>query len=127
MDTVASSMAPPESIEFNLDGQSVRAREGETLIEVAARRGLDIPHLCYKPGYRPDGNCRACMVEIKGERALAPSCCRKPTAGMEVTSDSARAVHSQRMIVELLASDMPERTYKTNSELDFWQRALGIA
>ena len=53
------------------------------------------------------------MVEIKGERVLAPSCCRQPTAGMEVSSDSARAVHSQKMIVELLASDMPERTYKT--------------
>jgi formate dehydrogenase major subunit len=66
------------------------------------------------------------MVEIKGERALAPSCCRQPAAGMEVSSESERAVHSQKMIVELLASDMPERTYKTASELDFWQRALGI-
>ena len=41
---------------------------------------------------RPDGNCRTCMVEIKGERVLAPSCCRYPTDGMEVTTDSARAV-----------------------------------
>ncbi len=114
------------AIAFMLNGRQVAAAADETIIEVADRVGLSIPRLCYKPGYRPDGNCRACMVEIKGERALAPSCCRKPTAGMEVTSDSARAVHSQRMIVELLASDMPERTYKTKSELDFWQRALGI-
>src|SRR3954463_13452745 len=115
-----------ETVTFRLNGNDVEAFPGETIIQTADRLGLSIPRLCYKPGYRPDGNCRACMVEIKGERALAPSCCRKPTAGMEVTSDSARAVHSQRMIVELLASDMPERTYKTNSELDFWQRALGI-
>jgi len=120
--------AKPEvpAIPFMLNGRQVAAAADETIIEVADRVGLSIPRLCYKPGYRPDGNCRACMVEIKGERALAPSCCRKPTPGMEVTSDSARAVHSQRMIVELLASDMPERTYKTDSELDFWERALGI-
>ena len=49
---------------------------GETIIEVADRLGVEIPRLCYKPGMRPDGNCRACMVEIKGERVLAPSCCR---------------------------------------------------
>src|SRR6476619_619064 len=115
-----------EAIVFSLNGADVSAAPGETILEAADRIGVAIPRLCYKPGYRPDGNCRACMVEIKGERALAPSCCRKPTAGMEVTSDSARAVHSQRMIVELLASDMPERTYKTDSELDFWKRALGI-
>ena len=75
---------------------------------------------------RPDGNCRACMVEIKGERVLAPSCCRKPTAGMEVTSDSPRAVHSQKIIVEMLAADVPARVYKLDSELEQWKRWLGI-
>ncbi len=115
-----------DAITFRLNGDDVSAAPGETIIQVADRLGVPIPRLCYKPGYRADGNCRACMVEIKGERALAPSCCRQPAAGMEVSSESERAVHSQKMIVELLASDMPERTYKTASELDFWQRALGI-
>ena len=115
-----------EAIAFSLNGADVAAAPGETIIEAADRLGVEIPRLCYKPGYRPDGNCRACMVEIKGERALAPSCCRQPTAGMVVSSNSARAVHSQKMIVELLASDMPERSYKTDSELDYWRRALDI-
>jgi len=115
-----------EAIAFSLNGADVAAAPGETIIEAADRLGVEIPRLCYKPGYRPDGNCRACMVEIKGERALAPSCCRQPTAGMVVSSNSARAVHSQKMIVELLASDMPERSYKTDSELDYWRRALNI-
>jgi formate dehydrogenase major subunit len=115
-----------EAIVFSLNGTNVSAAPGETIIEAADRLGVEIPRLCYKPGYRPDGNCRACMVEIKGERALAPSCCRQPTAGMVVSSDSERAVHSQKMIVELLASDMPERSYKTDNELDHWKRALGI-
>jgi formate dehydrogenase major subunit len=120
-------LSPGPDIAFRLNGEDVLATPGETIIEVADRVGVSIPRLCYKPGYRPDGNCRACMVEIKGERVLAPSCCRQPAAGMEVTSNSARAVHSQKMIVELLASDMPERAYKKDSELDYWQHALGIA
>ena len=118
--------SPGPDIAFRLNGEEVVAKPDETIIEVADRLGIAIPRLCYKPGYRPDGNCRACMVEIKGERVLAPSCCRKPAPEMEVTSDSARAVHSQKMIVELLASDMPDRSYRKDSELDFWKRALQI-
>jgi formate dehydrogenase major subunit len=115
-----------ELIEFRLNGEAASARPDETIIEAAKRHGVEIPHLCYKPGMRPDGNCRACMVEIKGERVLAPSCCRKPTAGMEVSSDSPRAVHSQKIIVEMLAADVPVRVYKLDSELEQWKRWLGL-
>src|ERR1700757_1478321 len=100
------------AIAFTLNNASVTAHPGETIIEAADRLGVQIPRLCYKPGYRPDGNCRACMVEIKGERLLAPSCCRRPMAGMEVTSTSERAMHAQKLIVELLASDMPAKAYR---------------
>src|SRR6478609_3321864 len=126
MNAPHEAIVAQDAVVFRLNGENVDAAPGETIIEAADRLGVSIPRLCYKPGYRPDGNCRACMVEIKGERVLAPSCCRKPTAGMEVTSDSARALHSQKMIVELLASDMPERSYTTDSELDYWQHQLGI-
>ncbi|HTS21884.1 MAG TPA: formate dehydrogenase subunit alpha [Casimicrobiaceae bacterium] len=115
-----------EQIAFRLNGEEVSAFADETIIEVADRLGVQIPRLCYKPGMRPDGNCRSCMVEIKGERVLAPSCCRRPTKDMEVSSTSERAVHSQKMIVELLASDMPAKSYRRDSELDHWQRVLGI-
>ncbi len=114
------------TIAFQLNGRPIEAAPGETIIEAAQRHGVEIPHLCYTPGMRPDGNCRACMVEIKGERLLAPSCCRKPSAGMEVSSESPRALHSQKTIVELLASDVPDRVYKPDSELARWQRALGV-
>ncbi len=77
-------------------------------------------------GMRPDGNCRTCMVEIKGERVLAPSCCRYPKQGMEVTTDSARAVTSQKMSIELLLADMPETAYTLDSELDQWAKKLQI-
>ncbi|MCC7417665.1 MAG: formate dehydrogenase subunit alpha [Acidobacteria bacterium] len=114
------------AIAFTLNGEPVEARSGETIIEAAKRYGVEIPHLCYKPGMREDGNCRACVVEIKGERVLAPSCCRHPTAGMDVTTDSARARLSQKMVLELLLADMPETPYTLNSELDAWARKLEV-
>src|SRR3546814_3890559 len=79
-----------EAIRFILDGDEVEAAPGETIWQVANRRGIEIPHLCHTPapGYRPDGNCRACMVEIEGERVLAASCIRKPAAGMKVRTRS---------------------------------------
>ena len=115
-----------DSIRFQLNGSEVAATPGETIIEAAQRHGVEIPHLCYTPGMRPDGNCRACMVEIKGERVLAPSCCRAPAPGMEVSSTSARATHAQRLIVEMLVADVPERVYKPDSELARWRTFLGI-
>jgi formate dehydrogenase major subunit len=112
--------------EFRLNGVEVSAEPGETIIQTAKRHGVDIPHLCYKEGMRADGNCRACMVEIKGERVLAPSCCRAATKGMEVSSESPRAIHAQRLVVEMLAADVPQRVYKLDSELDYWKRWLNV-
>ncbi len=106
----------PQSIEFTLDGKTIHAYEGETIIRAAKRHGVDIPHLCYKDGYRADGNCRACVVEVKGERTLAPSCCRQVTAGMAVQAGSERALKSQKLVLEMLLSDMPEQGYKWNEQ-----------
>jgi len=98
-----------ERITFTLDGQTVEAETGMTIWEVANGRGLKIPHLCHKPapGYRPDGNCRACMVEIEGERVLAASCIREPAEGMVVTTNNARAENARKMVMELLLGDQP--------------------
>jgi formate dehydrogenase major subunit len=113
-------------VEFKLNGLTVVGRSDESIIETARRHGVAIPHLCYKPGMRPDGNCRACMVEIKGERVLAPSCCRYPKDGMEVNTDTPRAENAQRMVLELLLSDVAETAYTRDSELDLWARRLEI-
>src|ERR1035437_841799 len=113
-------------VEFKLNGKTVVGRADETIIETAKHYGSDIPHLCYKEGLRPDGNCRACVVEIKGERTLAPSCCRTPKDGMEVITDSARARASQKMVLELLLSDMSEQSYSPDSELDHWVQELKV-
>ena len=113
-------------VEFKLNGKDVVGYGHETIIQTAQRVGVEIPHLCYKEGLRPDGNCRACVVEIKGERVLAPSCCRNPAPGMEVTTDSQRAVASQKMVLELLLSDMPQERHTRASELDHWAAKLQV-
>lgn len=121
-------------VEFRLDGRPMQALAGETILQVAQRHGVEIPRLCYTEGMRADGNCRACVVEIAGERVLAPSCCRTPTAGMEVQASSERARKSQRMVLELLLADMPEQGYKwlgddpwhPHGELSDWARRLGV-
>jgi formate dehydrogenase major subunit len=120
-----------DRIDFTLDGKAVSAAPGETLWDVAKREGTTIPHLCHVdlPGYRPDGNCRACMVDIKGERVLAASCIRKPTAGMEVQTQSDRAIKSREMVFELLASNMRPAEDGPDNQSPFWQWAssMGVA
>ncbi|MFN0263613.1 formate dehydrogenase subunit alpha [Tepidamorphus sp. 3E244] len=114
-----------EQITFTLDGKSVTAAPGETIWEVALRQGNRIPHLCHanKPGYRPDGNCRACMVEIDGERTLAASCIRTPNEGMVVKSDSERADKARKMVMELLVTDQPERSDAHDRSSHLWEMA----
>jgi formate dehydrogenase major subunit len=113
-------------VEFKLNGRDVVGHANETIIQTAKRYGVEIPHLCYMEGMRPDGNCRACMVEVKGERVLAPSCCRKPTQGMEVLTDNPRSLASQKMVLELLLADMPRERHTLNSELDHWAKQLKV-
>src|SRR5207344_1475462 len=126
MDRISTAQAATMPVEFKLNGRAVVGRSDETIIETAKHYGIDIPHLCYKEGLRPDGNCRACVVEVKGERVLAPACWRHPTDGMEVTTDSPRALASQKMVLELLLSDMPQAPHTLNSELDQWAAKLEV-
>jgi formate dehydrogenase major subunit len=118
------------TIRFLLDGREVEARADETIWEVSRRLGQELPHLCHldEPGYRPDGNCRACMVEIAGERVLAASCIRKPAEGMSVLTASARATKARASVLELLQADMPAREASPDPQAPFWHWAdvLGV-
>ena len=122
-----SGVLPP-GIKFLLDGVEVEAMPGETIWRVAQRYSTEIPHLCFStaPGYRPDGNCRACMIEIEGERALAASCIRKPTAGMKVHSKSERAATNRKLVFELLVADQPARATTHDPDSAFWQHADAV-
>ena len=116
----------PASIGFTLDGRPVLAQPGETLLTVARREGLAIPHLCHRDGLNPAGNCRACVVEVQGERVLAPSCCRMPSPGMQVHSASPRARQAQKLVLELLLADMPADAERRPGELADWAEAMQV-
>src|ERR1700740_2673608 len=119
-----------EPIRFLLDGVEVSAEPGETIWQVADRQGIEIPPLFWfaNRGSRADGNCRACMVEIEGERVLAASCVRKPAPGMKVQSASERARFSRKMVFELLVGAQPHRetAHDPDSRLWKWADRIGI-
>ncbi len=119
-----------KTIRFTLNGKTIEALEGETIWQAADREDVHIPHLCHlpQPDYRPDGNCRACVVEIEGERVLAASCLRKPTEGMVVRSGSIRARKSQSLVMELLIADQPPRelAHERDSKLWKWAETLNM-
>lgn len=128
---VEAGTSGPASVRFTLDGREIEALAGETIWQAAERHGIAIPHLCYKHGQeslRADGNCRVCMVEIEGERVLAPSCIRTPTPGMKVSSSNERARHSQKMVLELLGGDIPvdKPPYVPNSQVTYWAKRMGV-
>ncbi len=121
-------VAEVPTVEFTLDGRAVSARADQSLWDVAKREGTTIPHLCHKEGLTPAGNCRACVVEVEGERTLAASCCRNVTAGMKVNTQSDRSLKARAMVVELLLSDAGRTTdsYTHESELTQWAQRLGV-
>ncbi|MCP4008414.1 MAG: formate dehydrogenase subunit alpha, partial [Proteobacteria bacterium] len=118
-------MAPMSDIRFELNGKQVEASADESLLDVCKRLELDVPHLCYHPDQRADGNCRACVVEIEGERTLAPSCRREPTEGMVVHTNSQRAKRAQSGVLDLLETTLSGEVYTRNDELRHWQARVG--
>ncbi|MGZ6022357.1 MAG: molybdopterin-dependent oxidoreductase, partial [Rhizomicrobium sp.] len=106
-----------------MDGQEIEIRPGETIFQAGRRHDIKVPHLCYtpKPGYRPDGNCRICMVEVEGERVLAASCIRTPTPGMKVNTQTDRAKNARRMVAELLVTDQPSLEIAHDPDSELWK------
>ncbi len=113
---------------LTLDDRVVESRDGETLWDLARREGNTLPHLCHSDGLTPAGNCRACVVEIEGERTLAASCCRMASDGLVVRTGSARAVQARSMVLELLMSDagMASSAAARSSELVEWARRMEV-
>jgi formate dehydrogenase major subunit len=120
-----------DEIQITIDGAEVAASPEQTLWEICNARGQTLPHLCHRdgPGYRPDGNCRACMVEIEGERALAASCIRKPAPGMIVHTQNQRATAARRAVFELLMADQPPLadSHDKGSHLLSWAQQLELS
>ena len=123
-------MNSDSKIKFSIDNKEFLAEKNETIWQVANRNNIEIPHLCHLPseGYRSDGNCRACMVEIDGEKSLAASCIRYPSEGMKVTSISTRAKTARKLVFELLLTDQPsiDKSHNNKSNFTNWINKIGI-
>ena len=116
-----------DTVTFTLDGAEVSAPVGQTIWDVTKGQGFIIPHLCHRdePGYRADGNCRACMVEVEGERTLVASCIRPVSDGMVVHTRSDRATQARRMVMEMLVADQPEQEVAHDKSSHLWDMAAG--
>ena len=88
-----------------IDGRSIDFAPGETVLEVASRSGIEIPALCHDPRLDPVGACRTCLVEVAGQRRLAPACMTRATADMAVTTESARVDRHRRSLLALYLTD----------------------
>ncbi len=95
-------------IAIEVNGKSVEAKEGEMLLGVLRRAGIRIPTLCNIEGLPPTGACRMCVVEVDGQRGLAPSCALPVAAGMKVHTHSPRVIRARKTIVELLLANHPD-------------------
>ncbi len=90
---------------ITLNGQDVEFTAGETVLEVAARHGLEIPTLCHDPRLDPAGACRTCLVEIEGWRRMPPSCATKAMPGMVVSTESERIARHRETLLSLYLTD----------------------
>lgn len=112
------------SVAITIDDLSLEVSPTTSILEAARKLGISLPTLCHKEGSRPDGNCRACVVEIKGERALAPSCNRLVSEGIVIYTKSERVDRSRNTILELLAIEsnlLGKDIIKTSTdELSVW-------
>ena len=91
------------SVELN--GKTYPAKAGETVVEVAARNGIDIPTLCHDPRLEPAGACRVCLVEVEGQRRLQPGCAWKVSADMQVTTESERIERHRKVLYGMYMAD----------------------
>ncbi|MGH8870286.1 MAG: 2Fe-2S iron-sulfur cluster-binding protein [Actinomycetes bacterium] len=108
---------PVRLVEITLDGESVRVPETSTILDACTAVGTEIPTLCYGDTLTPVNACRVCMVDVEGSRTLVPSCSRKVSDGMVVNTDSERARHSRKMVLELLGSSVD---LSTTPKADEW-------
>jgi heterodisulfide reductase subunit A-like polyferredoxin len=97
-------------VTLTIDGQTIQAEEGQTILEVCRKNSIDIPTLCYHPVLEPFGACRLCTVEIAGgaRPGLQTSCTYPVANGLVVNTSSPAVFEARRMILGLLLSRCPK-------------------
>ena len=118
------------TVNLTINGQSITAEAGSTILDAARSAGIYIPTLCYHSDLMPDGNCRVCSVEVKNQRTLCAACCYPVSEGMEVQTHTPKVRSARRMIVELMLANHPQEclTCAKNQkcELQKLAKELGI-
>lgn len=113
----------PVIISATVDGQPVEVAAGATVLDACREAGVDLPTLCYGPTMTPANACRVCVVELEGSRTLVPSCSRELNDGMDIKTDSDRARHSRRLVMELLGS--ASELDRSGESLQTWMEDAG--
>jgi predicted molibdopterin-dependent oxidoreductase YjgC len=110
-------------VSARVNGTEVTLGPGATVLDACRAAGADLPTLCYGPTMTAANACRVCVVELEGARTLVPSCSRKLEEGMEVETDTERARHSRRLVMELLGS--ASELSRAGERLEAWMEAAG--
>ena len=96
-------------VALKINGKTVKAEEGSTVLEVARNRGVTIPTLCASDALEPYGSCRLCVVEVlDGKKStIESSCSLLVKEGLVVKTDSPRVNENRRLVIELLLARCP--------------------
>lgn len=117
-------------VTLTIDGKTVTAAAGSTILEAAQQVGIEIPTLCYHPDQAVKAVCRICVVEVEGMRTLQPACAYPVAEGMAVKTNSARVREARRTIMELILAHHPQDCLQCernlNCELQTLAERLGI-
>ena len=87
---------------ITINGNSIPFESGETILEVARKKQIDVPTLCYLKGASPTGSCNICMVELQGQKELVKACSTEAVPGMVVMTESPKVVASRRYTIKQL-------------------------
>jgi len=92
-------------VNLKINNIPISVREGTTILEAAKMLNFNIPTLCHHPDLSIAGNCRVCVVEVKGSKLLAASCATPVAEGMEVLTNSEKVRTARKHVIELLLSE----------------------
>lgn len=109
------------SFDIVIDGRTITAQPGQTILHAATAAGVDLPHLCAstREGFSAIGSCRTCLVEIEGTTDLVPACRHIATPGVNVRSGTNRVNRTRRLAIELLASEMSAEATASHRDSQF--------
>lgn len=96
------------TVNIMINGEKKEAQEGQTVLDVARGNGIHIPTLCYHKDLNPSGNCRMCVVEVKGGRFLQAACVTPVWDGMEIQTASEKVIHDRTKTLELILANHPQ-------------------